>query len=262
MKLNRPTIALPIDTSECLTPARTIVLHLLPGVLLVIFYTLTVRWFYKAGLTPFLALCIGVAAILIPFELGYLLFQGRKRNGTLSLRSVIRFLEPMPWWHYLLLFVILFGWSGFIFGVCMDKMDKFAIDQFFRWVPDWFFLFGRSNDVIHYLSQFSKPVLVATAIANIIINGIAGPVVEELYFRGFLLPRLARFGGWAPLLNALLFSLYHFFSPWENPGRILALVPMIYAGWWKRNIYIGIMLHCAGNLTGAVGMLVYILNRF
>jgi hypothetical protein len=34
-----------------------------------------------------------------------------------------------------------------------------------------------------------------------------------------LLPRISRFGGWAPLINTVLFSLYHFFTPWQLLGR-------------------------------------------
>jgi membrane protease YdiL (CAAX protease family) len=58
-----------------------------------------------------------------------------------------------------------------------------------------------------------------------VVNAVAGPVVEEVYFRGYLLPRISRFGAWAPLINTVLFSVYHFFTPWQNVGRILGLLP-------------------------------------
>ncbi|MFD1537220.1 CPBP family glutamic-type intramembrane protease [Nonomuraea guangzhouensis] len=34
------------------------------------------------------------------------------------------------------------------------------------------------------------------------LTGLAFPIIEELYFRGFLLPRLSRLGRWAPVVNA------------------------------------------------------------
>jgi hypothetical protein len=43
-------------------------------------------------------------------------------------------------------------------------------------------------------------------------------------------PRLTRFKGWAPLINALPFSLYHFFSPWKNPVRILLVLIRVNIG--------------------------------
>ena len=45
-------------------------------------------------------------------------------------------------------------------------------------------------------------------------------MVEEMFFRGYLLPRISRLGAWAPLVNTVLFSLYHLFTPWLNVGRI------------------------------------------
>ena len=54
-----------------------------------------------------------------------------------------------------------------------------------------------------------------------LLIGIIGPTVEELYFRGPLLPRIDRLGAWAPVLNSGLFALYHFWSPWQLPVRLL-----------------------------------------
>ena len=82
-----------------------------------------------------------------------------------------------------------------------------------------------------------------------------------MYFRGFLLPRLSSLKGWAPLVNVLLFSLYHFFSPWQNLARIIGFVPMVYVAWWKRNIYLGMIVHCVGNTVGALGMLALVFAR-
>jgi membrane protease YdiL (CAAX protease family) len=162
----------------------------------------------------------------------------------------------MSWWLMLVLAVPMVLWLGFVFAILGPPIDAFIIHRMFAWVPDWFFLFGPANQ----LAQYSKPVLLITAFLNLILNGMAGPVVEELYFRGYLLPGLSRLKGWAPLINVLLFSLYHFFTPWENPVRIIALLPLMYLVWWKKNIYLGMIVHCAGNTIGAIGMLTAILD--
>jgi hypothetical protein len=77
-------------------------------------------------------------------------------------------------------------------------------------------------------------------------------LVEELYFRGYLLPRIPASRTWAPLVNVILFSLYHFFTPWQNALRIVALVPLVYAVSWKRNIYLSIFTHCLLNTLGVL----------
>ena len=65
----------------------------------------------------------------------------------------------------------------------------------------------------------------------------AAAFVEELYFRGYLLPRIAHTKGWAPLISTVLFSLQHLFSPWQNLGRILAFLPIAYTVACKRILW-------------------------
>jgi hypothetical protein len=72
-------------------------------------------------------------------------------------------------------------------------------------------------------------------------------VVEELYFRGHLLPRLSRFGRWAPVLNAPLFSLYHLWTPWQNPGRFVALLPWLAVVHRQRSLRLSIAVHVSVN---------------
>jgi membrane protease YdiL (CAAX protease family) len=135
-------------------------------------------------------------------------------------------------------------------------VDNFLIENTFSWLPDWFFIFAFEEN----LENYTKSALLLTAVLNLVLNGLLGPIVEELYFRGYLLPRISRLGAWAPLVNILLFSLYHLFTPWQNLGRILAFTPLYYAVWWKRNIYLGMIVHCAGNLVGGVMMLALAAN--
>jgi uncharacterized protein len=92
-------------------------------------------------------------------------------------------------------------------------------------------------------------------LVTLVLNGIAGPVVEELYFRGYLLPRIPVARLWAPLINVVLFSLYHFFSPWQNITRIVALMLLVYAVSWKRNLYLSILVHCSLNTLGLLSAL-------
>ena len=75
------------------------------------------------------------------------------------------------------------------------------------------------------VGDYSREAWLVTLAAYLVLNGFVGPIVEELYFRGYLLPRMEWMGRWAPLVNVSLFSLYHFWSPWQIVGRILGLRP-------------------------------------
>ena len=75
-----------------------------------------------------------------------------------------------------------------------------------------------------------------------------------MYFRGYLLPRIDRFGIGAPLLGAILFALYHLWTPWQGPMRIVGFFPVVYVVWRWRNIGIAIAVHIAANLTATIPM--------
>jgi len=91
-----------------------------------------------------------------------------------------------------------------------------------------------------------------TFLVYLVVNGLALPIIEELYFRGYLLPELEHYGNWAPLINLSLFALYHLWTPWETISRILWMLPWVYVVWHKRNIFLIIITHCAANLIGSL----------
>jgi membrane protease YdiL (CAAX protease family) len=84
------------------------------------------------------------------------------------------------------------------------------------------------------------------------IANIAAAVVEELYFRGYLLPRLSSLKNGAPFANAALFALQHFLSPWQQVGIFLGILPQVYVVYKKQNIFIGIIAHSLLNLLSSL----------
>jgi membrane protease YdiL (CAAX protease family) len=229
---------------------RILTLHLLPGALITAFYFLAAPLVLRAGYPSILALLLAIIVILIPFELGYLLYQGKRTSGHFSLHDVVLYRDPLPLWNYLLFIPLLLVWMLAVFAL-LAPFDSYLAQTFFSWLPDW----ALPTTSLTTISQYPQSVLVMTFLAVLILS-IAGPIVEELYFRGYLLPRIPANRAWAPLINVLLFSLYHFYSPWQNISRILAILPFVYVVSWKRNIYIGMITHAAFNtVLNILGML-------
>ena len=100
------------------------------------------------------------------------------------------------------------------------------------------------------VASFTRTAWIVTLVLYVALNVFAGPMTEELYFRGYLLPRMTRFGRAAPLLNAALFSLYHFWSPWQFLSRVAGVTPFAYGVWWKHNVYLGMAVHVLLNGIG------------
>ena len=142
------------------------------------------------------------------------------------------------------------GREARLFGILWGPIQPAFRDELFGFLPDWV----RQPFGFEDPGRFSSGALVTTAVLFVALNGIIGPTVEELYFRGHLLPRIDRLGAWAPVLNASLFTLYHLWSPWQLPVRVLQTLPFIYLVWRKRSLYLGLVVHCLMNTIGAVGV--------
>jgi uncharacterized protein len=80
------------------------------------------------------------------------------------------------------------------------------------------------------------------------------PTVEELYYRGHLMPALGRFGAWAPVIGVALFTLYHFESPWDGPARFAVVLPLAYAVRALTSVHVAIVVHVALNTLAAIAL--------
>jgi membrane protease YdiL (CAAX protease family) len=229
---------------------RSIILHLLPGALIVSFYIAVAPYVINLGFPSELALLLGFLLVGIPLELGYLLHQGKRINGRFSLRGVVLYRESMPLWQYVVFFLLLFGFA-FCVLILMSPLVSYLAEHLFSWLPGYL----HPDSAARYPQAARTSILLVLVLA-LLVDGIVNPVVEELYFRGYLLPRISRLGWLSPLLNASLFTLAHFWQPYNYPLIFLIQVALVYIVYWKRNIYIAIITHCAGNVIGAVLSLV------
>jgi membrane protease YdiL (CAAX protease family) len=229
---------------------QSILLHLLPGVLVLVFFVMAVPFVENLGLPLRFAPLLGVFLVLIPFELGVLFYEGKKRNGKFSLKGVVVYRESIPRWQYFLWVPLLVVWSS-ICALLLSPLGDFLITTVFSWLPAWFIYSDNSG--------YSRIILIVMVTVYGIAN-IAAAIVEELYFRGFLMPRLSRLKGWAPLVNTVLFSLQHFLTPWQQIFIILGMLPQAYLVAKKRNIYLGILAHSILNLLSAILLIVSVFS--
>jgi hypothetical protein len=130
-------------------------------------------------------------------------------------------------------------------------------DALFGWLPSWFV----DLVPIDSAADYSTDAWIVTLAAYAAINVVIGPVVEELYFRGYLLPRMSQLGRWAPMVNVILFSLYHFWTPWGFLSRIAGVTPFAYAVWWKRNVYLGMAVHVLLNGIGTFTLIALVMQE-
>lgn len=223
---------------------ESVALHLIPGLAGTGAYVLIAPVLMEQGYPALLGLLVAAFIVIMPIQLGILLAAAKMQTGKFSVGEVILYRQPLPKWQYFVIPLGLVVW-GFLASGVTPILDTAIASTWFSWLPEWFFIFD-----LEQFSNYSRSALLVTFLAGLAINGIALPLVEELYFRGYLLPRLERFGKWSPAISASLFSLYHFFTPWQFFSRIVWLLPWVYIAWAKRNIYLIIITHCLANVLG------------
>ena len=234
---------------------QSITLHLFPGICILLAFAMLAPILDQWGFPSAIALFIVIGIVLVPIELGILFYESKKKTGRFSLMSVVEYRERLSKKQYIGLGIVLFMWLTLIM-VVFTPIENYIAEWRYYWLPEWFFL----TEFIENFDQYPRSVIVVTGILGVVFNGLVGPVVEELYFRGYLLPRISRYGKWAPLFNAILFAVYHLFSPWRVLGIIVAMIPFAYVAWWKRNIYIGMIVHCVANTLSSLAIFALLLR--
>jgi membrane protease YdiL (CAAX protease family) len=217
-------------------------LHLLPGFLVGFFYFITAEVFVPAGLPRLLALLLGFLVVGIPAQL-IVLRRASKRAG----HSVIRYRTPLPLWHHVGGAVVLIVVVILLLRLPLGTTARYLAAHVFGFLP---VAFAPSAD--DQLATLRHTIVLITLVLQLLIDGVVNPIVEETYFRGFLLPQLERLGPMAPIVNTLLFALGHFWQPYNYISIFVYVLPLTFFTWWKRNYYVQAFVHCLANSIGAV----------
>jgi CAAX protease family protein len=175
----------------------SVCLHLLPGVVTgAVFFALR-PVIVTAGYPPHLALVLAVPLALLPVTLGLLLYLGHRQNGRFSLEGVVLYRERMPLQNYFAYVPAVFVAGLTVFAIGAMLVDEPLRTALFGWMPSLDWGLGAS---------YSRGVLVVTFALAALFVLLLESTVEEIYFRGFLLPRMGYAGRWAVPLHSLLFA--------------------------------------------------------
>lgn len=191
---------------------------------------------YIPSLLLFL-ICGGI--ILFPFEI-YTIY---KNKGNLLNKSKIK------WWQLILIVGILFGFAGmmsFVITPLEHSLLSNVIDRV-NSITSAYFSWDSSN-----LVNYSNTILKVTCVLYFLLNVIIYPIIEELFFRGVLTNKLKKYGYLAPIYVTVVFSLYHFWLPFDNLFRIIVFILPSILAYKYNDIRISIGFHCACNLFSTI----------
>lgn len=205
-----------------------------------------------------LLFCILGTVILVPIELGFILAASKREYGSCSLKSAFVGQEKTALWKAFVIAFLFFGVAGLLSAFVAPAENQIFAQLRSSVLQKLPMGFDWTN--YEYLKSFSRPVLIVTCIYYGVFNVTVGPITEELFFRGYLTSHYEKQGWFTPIWIAVLFSLYHFWLPFNNVFRILAFAPVMYMAYRKRNFYISILFHCMCNLFSTVSFIWMVLG--
>lgn len=222
-----------------LSAFQAAILQLVPGEGNLIVFAILAWLFSGWGLPPIMALGVTILVAEVPLSWWLIVRTVRQETGgRFSFKDAFPWVESIPWWQFLIIGVpavllsMIIIFAGTNFGEAIRPV-------LFGWVPDWFVM---SADPEMFMGM-PRGVLIAMWLISIFVMTGIGGFTQELYSRGFLLPRTVHLGLKAPALNALWFAVFHMISPWGWPGFFILALPWAYLVWWKRSIKIGLFAH-------------------
>ena len=244
----------PATKTASFSTGWTVALHLLPGVVAAVVYFALVPLAKALSLPTAAALGASGLIAVAPVQLAVLTAYAH-RHGERAPWAAIVYRRRLRWPVTLAWAGLLFVLAAAAFLITAPLASGLKAAWFGWWPADWLVDLGTSGG-------FSNPQLLVTAVILLVGTVIVAPLVEEMYFRGFLLPRMPdRLGQLAPAVHAALFGLYHLWTPWLAPTRFLAIVPLAYVVARTRSIRVAVVAHMIANAVDLVVLLAYLSRR-
>lgn len=221
----------------------SVLYHLFPGFCVFLSYILINNSIISLGFSSNFSLVMSFLLVGIPIQLYIIFKQGYKINKRLSLNNVIFYRAKVPTVQ-LFFYVLLFIPYAFLVVLFTEPINSFFLENYFHWIPESF------NVNYSQINYHNLKITILSFTVFFLIDGVLNPIVEELYFRGFLMPRLSRYLYLSPFISAFLFSISHFWFPWNILQTYLIVLPLYILVFKKKSIYISIVVHCVANLIG------------
>lgn len=235
---------------SALTIRQATVLQLAPGVATLLVYLPLAAFVSSRGIPNLVALMLAVLVAELPVSWAIIAHRVRHENdGSFNWRVAFPWHAKVPWWQYAIIGMPLIVISAAIVGGLNPIIERPLLAGPFAQVPDWFVL--RSDPAM--FTELSRGLVLKIWGLGLVSFVLVAPT-QELYARGFLLPRTAHWGSWAPAFNALLFAIFHLIAPWSWVGFFIMTLPWAYLVWWRRSVKIGVFIHVGMIVVQLLGM--------
>ena len=195
--------------------------------------------------------------------IGFFLIKKEAKANNISIleRLLIKKLGAKQWLICLGIMVV-----GIVLSYVVSPTIEFFKELPGLSIPDYMpFWLNPSIDPMNTDMEVLSPnyslkgnylVLVIMAI-TLLLNILA----EEIYFRGWLLPKMQNFGKWSWILNGFLFAMYHTFQLWLFPMLFVLSLATTLTVYLSKSILPAFVSHIVANfLIGVLGVIALVVG--
>jgi len=222
---------------------KSLFLHLAPGVPFTLAFFLAAWLLNRVSGSPYLAIILCIPLVLAPVEIGILFIERRRLGWTWKSLIIPRGSHHFSIPDILLSIVVIYVIAQLVSALAIP-IRTILLSVISYLFPPW-----------AILDSAMQGIPPSVLWLGLLLSGLVAPIVEELYFRAYLLPRIPISGKWAPMINAALHSIYHFYAPWNYLSFFLGFLPLAYYFRLRGNLLPTIMTHILFNSVGLIVLL-------
>lgn len=225
---------------------RILAVTFIPGVLMVLVGVLlpVIGLLQPANL-------LGVYYLSEAMILGALIWWFAGREKSRALADVLPYQKPVAWPIFIAAVVAVTAYAIFFRDFfTWPSLNSMAMNlmEFMPWWPPASGLYpGR---VGQYPADDSAGLIVHSLFMLIAVGSASA--MQSVYFRGFLLPRMDRYGWLAVLYNSLLFVVFHLASPFFWAHFFIFTIMWGVITYYTRNMWIAVISHVIFNIYSYV----------
>ena len=228
-----------VNSNTELSIRRALFLQILPGLASLPIYAVLAFWFSAVKLPAMFALTIAIVAVEAPVSWYLIVRLTREEHGKFSFAAAFPWMGKLRWYHYLAIGLPLI-FVSMALNIGLAPMTQEPIRAaLFSWVPEWFVMRPDPSA----FASLPQGVVIGFWLAMLPGMVLIGGATQELYSRGFLLPRTQQFGPVAPLINAAGFAMLHVIAPWDWPVFFVMTLLWALLVWRYRSTRIGLFIH-------------------
>ena len=167
-----------------------------------------------------------------------------------SLRDRIRWRWPKGWKAWVLAGIVFI--LGMSLSMMMGPVNRSLASTPGFVPPEWWPAGSNPNIPVNSAADVFPEIALEDNFLFVLLYFIVGLVFnifgEEIYYRGYLLPRMhGVFGKWDWVANGILFTLKHVYQRWLYPGILIGGLSFAFAFGPLGSLPLAMLFHWVGN---------------